>query len=88
MEVLPSYLLGLMLSLTLPEHSSAKYIIQDLYVGICDLCFRPAATGGVKAKSLSAIILLYEKFLNRTVDSPSEFHGCGAPYKVPSPFKL
>ena len=71
-----------MFSLTSSEHSSVKYIIQDLYVSICDLSFRVNTADKVKSKSFNAIILLYEKYLNRTVTSPNEFHGCGAPYKV------
>ena len=83
MDTFPSYLLNLMFSLTSAEHSNDRYLIQDLYIEICDLAFRGASgTEHIKVKSLKAIIMLYEKYLDKSVNSMNEFHGCGAPYKV------
>ncbi len=83
LRYLPGYLLSVYLQLIGDEHNSARYIVHDIYIAMCDLAFRTdSRSETIHSNALLAVTLLYDKYVNRTVTKAGDFQGCGPCYKV------
>lgn len=80
---MPSFLLNLNFHLIGEEFSSLRYIVQDIYVLICDIAFRSDFNNeAIQESSTQAIAYLYDKYLNHTINNADQFQGCGPCYKA------